>query len=183
MKETIRKELLNRRKMMPEAEVLQKSSSIIAKLRELPVIIKAERIHVYYPIMNEVDIRPFIEWLWDQGKKVIMPRANFKSKEMINYYVITFGQLEETRFGLREPLKTSPLHLGSPDVIIVPGVAFDEDKGRLGYGSGFYDRFLYESNSKRIGVAYDFQIVPVLPREEHDQKMDVIVTEKRIIDG
>ncbi|MCF7919663.1 MAG: 5-formyltetrahydrofolate cyclo-ligase [Candidatus Cloacimonetes bacterium] len=181
MKKSIRKELLEKRKALSEKEVNLKSKKIIARLLELPQILKAERIHVYYPINNEVDIRPFIEWLWEKGKKVIMPRANFETHELDNYYIITFGQLEETHLGLHEPYTTSPLHLGSPDVIIVPGVAFGEDRNRLGYGGGFYDRFLNESISLRIGVAFEMQIVKQIPAEKHDQRMDLIITEERII--
>ena len=181
MKKKIRKDILEKRKAVPAEEILQKSADVIEQLQNLPAIIKAERVHVYYPINNEVDIRPFIEWLWEHDKKVIMPRTNFETKEMDNYYIISFGQLEETKFGLHEPTKFSPLHLGSPDVIIVPGVAFDEERNRLGYGGGFYDRFLEDSISIRIGVAFEMQMTYLLPVEGHDQKLDMVVTEKRVI--
>jgi len=181
MKKKNRKDFLEKRKALPAEEILMKSADIITQLQSLPAVLKAERVHVYYPINNEVDIRQFIEWLWEQDKKVVMPRANFKTKEMDNYYIISFGQLEETKFGLHEPTKFSPLHLGSPDVIIVPGVAFDEERNRLGYGGGFYDRFLEDSNSTCIGVAFEMQVTHLLPVEVHDQKLDMVVTEKRVI--
>lgn len=181
IKKDIRKYFLDKRTSMAQSEVLEKSRQICDRLKQIPAILEASDIHVYYPIRNEVDIKSFIEWIWSQEKKVVMPRAIFKTRELENYYIISFGQLEETKYGLFEPRKISPLHLGSPDVIIVPGVAFTADKYRLGYGGGFYDRFLRKSFSLKIGVAYENQLADKLPLEEHDHKLDMIATEERLI--
>ncbi len=69
------------------------------------------------------------------------------------------------------------------DLVIVPGVAFDEDLNRIGFGKGYYDRILYRlsSRAKKVAVAHDFQVLNSIPSEEHDVKMDIIVTEKRVI--
>ena len=181
MKKEIRKPMLAKRKAISETSYRQMSDVICEKLIKHPRILQAYSVHIYYPIYDEVDIRPVIEFLWDHNKKVIMPKADFHTREMFNYYVISFGQLEETRFGLHEPRANSPLHLGSPEVVIVPGVAFSHDRFRLGYGSGFYDRFLKSIDSYKIGVAFEMQIVPKLPIEDHDQQLDQIITEKRTI--
>jgi len=181
MKKDLRKTILSKRKEMSAEKYQQKSEIICQKLFALSQIQDAETIHVYFPINQEVDIRPLIEELWKAGKKVVMPRADFKTKEMENYYVISFGQLEETRFGLHEPRVMSPLHLGSPEVILVPGVAFSLKHYRLGYGGGFYDRFLGKIDSFKIGIAFEMQIAANLPVEDHDQQLDLIVTETREI--
>ncbi len=181
MKKEIRKPMLARRKELSESSYKRMSAVICEKLIRNSRILQAYSVHIYYPIYNEVDIRPVIEFLWNNNKKVIMPKADFHTREMSNYYVISYGQLEETRFGLHEPRANSPLHLGSPDVVIVPGVAFSSDRYRLGYGSGFYDRFLKGIDSFKIGVAFEMQIIAKLPVEEYDQKLDQIITEKRVI--
>ncbi|MCF7913430.1 MAG: 5-formyltetrahydrofolate cyclo-ligase [Candidatus Cloacimonetes bacterium] len=181
MKPQLRKTILAKRKEISPAEYRQKSDAVCEGLQKLTKIEEANTIHVYYPINQEVDIRPFIEYLWTKGKMVIMPRADFGRKEMENYYVISFGQLEETKFGLHEPRQISPLYLGSPDIVIVPGVAFSQDHYRLGYGGGFYDRFLSSIDSYKIGVGFEMQVVKRLPIEEHDQQLDLIITEDRTI--
>jgi 5-formyltetrahydrofolate cyclo-ligase len=98
MKKNLRKTILSKRKEMFAEKYQQKSEIICQKLLNFPQIQDAETIHVYYPINQEVDIRPFIEYLWNEGKKVVMPRADFATKEMENYFVISFGQLEETKY-------------------------------------------------------------------------------------
>lgn len=180
-KKTVRQHFLNKRKALSAKDISRLSEQIITRLQGISEVTSAKDVHVYYPIRNEVDIKPFIEWLWQNDKKVVMPRTNFKNKEMDNYYIISFGQLEETKYGLFEPRVISPRHLGSTDIIIVPGVAFSEDKYRLGYGGGFYDRFLDNSRSIKIGVSFETQMSLTLPVEEHDRKLDLIVTEERII--
>ena len=181
MKKQVRKTVLAERKNISEADYKAKSEAICRRLQRLVRVKEAEIIHVYYPINQEVDIRPFIEYLWDEGKKVIMPRADFATKEMQNYFVISFGQLEETKYGLHEPRVISPLHFGSPDIVIVPGVAFSQNRYRLGYGGGFYDRFLRSVDSHKIGVGFEMQIVSRLPVEPHDQQLDQLITESRTI--
>lgn len=180
MKKELRDKLLLRRQAMSAEEYQQKSEAICRILMKNEIIAEAERVHIYYPMRQEVDVRPFIEYLWSIDKKVIMPRADFKSKEMTNYYVINFGQLEKTRYGLLEPRTNSPLHLGSPDVVIVPGVAFSRKRYRLGYGGGFYDRFLDSIITTSIGVGFELQMVDNLVVEPHDQQLDLVITEKKI---
>lgn len=180
-KKALRKKLIAARKAMPYRQYQQKSRIICDIIKTLPELRKAHNIHIYYPINQEVDTRPLIDYLWANDKKVIMPRANFDTKEMANYFVINFGQLEQTKFGLMEPKETSPLQLGSPDLIIVPGVSFDPTCHRLGYGAGFYDKFLAQMNAPAIGVAFDLQISQTLPVEKHDHQLDMVVTESGIM--
>lgn len=180
-KKELRKVILNKRQSITAEDYLDKSAAVCERLKQNRRFSQAGSVHVYYPIKGEVDIKPAIDYLWQTGKQVIMPRADFKTKDMQNYYVISFGQLEKTHYGLFEPRTTSPLHLGSPEVVIVPGVAFSEDRYRLGYGGGFYDRFLSGIDSYLIGVAFEEQIVDLLPRETHDQKLNLILTDQREI--
>ncbi len=88
--------------------------------------------------------------------------------------------LVKGKFGIHEPKARSP-EPAVPDLIIVPGVAFGLCMHRLGYGKGYYDGYLAHSFAYRIGVCFDFQIVEKLPRHENDQRMDEIITEKRVI--
>jgi 5-formyltetrahydrofolate cyclo-ligase len=181
MKKQLRKEIFKKRQQLSAEEYQAKSRVICDKLLQHPNVQKANSVHIYYPINQEVDVRSLIEYLWSSNKKVVMPRADFETKEMVNYFVISYGQLEETKYGLMEPRTNSPLQIGSPDLVIVPGVAFSIDRYRLGYGGGFYDRWLAGVESFRLGVAFDLQIVTKLPVEIHDVRLNQIITETRNI--
>lgn len=84
---------------------------------------------------------------------------------------------------MEPPSKNPELKPENFEIIFVPGVAFDLRKGRIGYGGGFYDKILRKTNAFKIGVAFSFQIFKKLPLEIHDQKVDIIITEKGIING
>ena len=87
--------------------------------------------------------------------------------------------MRKGKFGILEP--TSKVSLVDPDLVVVPGLAFDLHLHRLGYGKGYYDRFLKSTSSYKIGICFDFQIVEKIPNESHDQKMDEVISEKRIL--
>ena len=176
-KSRIRNEKIRERKNLSPEDWSRRSLAIVDKMVSMDVIRKSRMLHVTYPINNEVDIRPFIRWLWSRGKRVVMPRADFREGALHNYLVQSFSELEPTRFNLYEPKETNTPHDGELDIIIVPGVAYDVQLNRLGYGGGFYDRFLKDQKACLIAPAFDFQIVPILPVEPHDRAVDLIVTE------
>lgn len=180
-KKELRKQILAKRKGLSESSVIGKSNIITTKLIELKSFKKANSVHLYYPINNEVDTRKIIEYLWEKKINVIMPRTDFNNHILVNYVVTNFDQLEKTKFNMLEPRESLEIFSGSPDLILVPGVAFDFDCNRMGYGGGFYDRFLSESTGCKIALSYDLQILEKLPTEDHDIKMDMIITENYLI--
>lgn len=143
-------------------------------LSVLPV--NAERIFVYLSFSSEATTDLLIEKLLELGKKVYCPRVNGKTMEAVEYG----DDFTLSEFGIREPVGKA--YAGEIDAVVVPLLAVDERGARLGYGGGFYDRFLREHpNAKRIGFCYDFQIVDEVPTEETDELLDDIVTDKRSV--
>lgn len=127
---------------------------------------------------REVNTVQIIQLAWEQGKRVAVPRADFIEKTMTFYEIKNFAELEEGDYGLREPVPDvcPVVSFDELDLIIVPGLAFDKDGGRLGFGGGFYDRFLPKVRVKTIALAFSCQLVPLVPTEEHDQKVDDIIS-------
>jgi len=177
-KEELRRKMLNLRLMLSEEEVENKSKAICNKIEKLEIVKNANSIMGYYPIRKEVNILPFLEKMKAE-KIVLLPYSKKKSKEIIP--VIFEVEFIKDEIGIPAP-KNAKVYDKEIDIILVPGLAFDISLYRLGYGYGFYDKFLRKKrNSFKIGVAYDFQVVEAIPIDGEDIKMDMIVTEKRII--
>ena len=124
------------------------------------------------------------KWLDDPDKTLVLTRVCGKTKQLDPLIVTCWDDLEMGRFRIRMPKKTCEMaELLGIDAIVIPGRAFDKKGNRLGRGYGYYDRFLnvMPIETKRIGLAFEFQIKDYLPVEEHDMPMDVVITEKRTI--
>jgi 5-formyltetrahydrofolate cyclo-ligase len=138
----------------------------------------------YWPLNSEIDDRPLMEALAELGYKCALPVAKFKNLHL------TFRQwkhgdpLEEGPFHLQQPQDTAPMVV--PEVVLIPLLAFDRLGNRLGYGGGFYDRALKEIRHQKecitIGIAYEDQELDSVPFEAHDEKLDYIVTEQRVVE-
>jgi 5-formyltetrahydrofolate cyclo-ligase len=116
-------------------------------------------------------------------KNVIVPITDKKNKRLILSKLEKWDDLSPGVYNILEPRKEKikEASIDEIDLIIVPGVGFDEKGNRIGHGIGFYDKLLKDSKSKFIGLAFEFQVIKNIPIEKHDIKMDKIVTEKRII--
>ncbi len=181
-KNELRRRLLNERRQLSDGSVKDLSLRIMERFCSTDFFNKSEIFHIYYPINNEVDTRPLIELLWRLGRQVVMPRTSFEQGTIVNYSVHSFDELVPTRFSMLEPDPSRcEVHDAVPDLVIVPGVAFSMKKERLGYGGGFYDRFLGEIQAWKIAFAYDMQVKSTLPVEKHDILMDAVITENSII--
>lgn len=130
---------------------------------------------LYYPIRNEVNVLPIIEYLKEINKVVCLPVVN----ERLIFRKWEAGDpLRENSFKVLEPTNGDIL---SPDLLIIPLLAFDRKLNRLGYGKGHYDRTISNLNSINVGVAHSIQEFEDIPVEPHDQKLDFVITEKEII--
>ncbi|WP_442601865.1 5-formyltetrahydrofolate cyclo-ligase [Paenibacillus sp. KN14-4R] len=142
----------------------------------------------YMPYRSEPDVTPVMEWCWSHGICVLLPRVIKGTKDMQLHAVTSYNDLETGAWGIREPLSTLPQvnNLSSIRMILVPGLAFDKRNGRLGYGGGFYDRFIRRFNDLKltapfvIAGAFDAQIVDEVPMSWHDFRIDCIITESCI---
>ncbi len=158
------------------------SSQICKQIEKLPSYNKAKTIAFYFAKNKEVSLGYLIGKAFLDSRKVFLPKTWLKEKTLTFHQIFSFSDLKPGPFGLLEPpLENPQLSPKEFDIIFVPGVAFDLEKGRIGYGGGFYDRILKDTKALKIGVAYSFQIFEKLPLEEHDQKVDMIITEKGII--
>ena len=179
MKKALRKEIFQQRKALSREAHRTLCQAIQQRLWDDGFLENKRSVHLYYPINNEVDTIPLIESLWQKGVDVIMPRTDLKQHSLDHYRITSFDQLEPTTFNLLEPKQSLPCYTGDCDLILIPGLAFDHSLGRIGYGGGFYDRFLAQNQALKVAVAYDFQVRESIPLEAHDIRMDYIVTDQR----
>jgi 5-formyltetrahydrofolate cyclo-ligase len=144
----------------------------------------------FMPIRSEVDITPLIRWCWEAGYHVAVPKVDKALQSMEAYEISSFEELEPGAWGIPEPRPTASrvTTLAEIDVIIIPGLAYDRQGGRLGYGSGFYDRFLSSyavmglPQPFKLGVCFDIQLQDELPMEQHDLRVDILITEEKVYD-
>lgn len=178
-KKDIRKQIFAARKACTDEQVRKDSLEITKRLTALHEFQEAEKILVYADYNHEVMTGFLIEEAWRAGKEVAVPKV--VGKEMVFYKLENFSQLEPGYFGIPEPSKEEIVQWENA-LMIMPGVAFDRQKHRVGYGGGFYDRFLEKHpDLTRIAVAFSFQMLPEVPAEPTDICPQVIVTEKETI--
>lgn len=183
-KEQIRKRIIQVRNQMASEEVAQKSSLIAQKVLKTPEYEEADNILLYADYRHEVMTREIFDDAVLRKKKVFFP----KSKEdgtMEFYQVISVKQLESGYKGIKEPSVDERylyrFQRNEDTLMIVPGVAFDMKGYRVGYGKGFYDRFLQDKRQiTAMGLCFSNQIVEEIPHNQYDIRMDKIVTEEII---
>lgn len=177
------------RDSMPAGEAEQKSAAIAAKLQQLDEYAGAKTVLFYAAKGNEVQTAAAIRDAFAKGKNVLLPVTDANNKTIYAAAIANYPDypdgLEKAAFGVMEPKLKNPFK-GSIDLVLVPGIAFDKRGHRLGYGHGYYDKFLHilrkeNPGAAAVALAYDFQIVEVLPTGSHDQRMDVIITESKVI--
>ncbi len=158
------------------------SRQIAKRLLNLAVIKDSQVIAVYIAMEQEVDLKLFIKKAWGQNKIIVIPRI--ENKTMVFHQITNFDYPFAIWKGLKVPHQKLPIYdLTKIDTMIVPGVAFDGAGHRIGFGAGFYDRYL-NSNTKTtlIGAAFNFQIYDQdLPNEKHDVVMNYVMTESKLI--
>lgn len=179
----IRQRILTKRRNLDKSYVENVSKKIYQRLKNISEYQKARTIMFYVSKDNEVETHKMIEDTIKIGKHVCVPYTDRLNKRI---YPVMIKDLEKDlelgSFGVLEPKKKNKTDTNFIDLIITPGIAFDKDGYRLGWGKGYYDRFLGETGKvPKIGLAFEFQIVPKLPRDRHDIPVDMVITEKRLI--
>lgn len=186
MKKEFRKKVISLRKTQ-QPDFIKKNSDIIKdKLLEMDCIKNASTIMLYLNFNNEVITDNLIKELISLDKIVASPITIIKEKKLIPCQIKDFENgIQYGAYNIREPKPNcSPeINIKDIDVVIVPAVAYDINGFRLGYGCGFYDRFLenIREDTVTIGIAFDLQIFNKVPKEPHDAQLDYIITESRII--
>ena len=173
-KDEIRKKmLLIRRNILKKQEL---SKIICNKIIKLDIYQRSQVIALYKAMNDEVDIDYLIKYSLENKKTILLPRV---CDDKLVFYKIDYNtKYVRSHFGVLEPIDDANIYLGPIDLIICPGVSFDIYNHRLGYGKGYYDRFLKDKNIYKIGVSFSEQIVPLLPSNNLDIKMDLVITDK-----
>jgi 5-formyltetrahydrofolate cyclo-ligase len=184
-KDEIRRFIRAKRREMDPVWVEQKSLVIERQVTELPEFAKAGIVCCYLAMEQEVKTDRILERCWKEGKTVCVPAY---SRSAGKYRLSKLGKgipVIEGPWKIWEPARTEWIAAGKVDFIIVPGLAFDTCGGRLGHGGGHYDRILGAGKTSlrcfKAGLAFDFQILQRVPMGKNDVRMDVIVTEKRVV--
>jgi 5-formyltetrahydrofolate cyclo-ligase len=181
-KQKLRQVMLAKRKTLDPQEVRSKSLLIQQSFINSAEFANAKVLALYAPIHNEVNTAEVFTAALASSKTVLYPALH--DERLVFRRVITLEGLRKGAFGIPEP--DSLCAAQDPreaDIVILPGVAFDMKGRRIGYGKGYYDKTLHslEGRGKLVGFCYDFQLVDIITDEPHDVKMDLLITEKRVI--
>ena len=180
-KKILRAQMLQRRKQLSAAVCSRLSRQVQERLVASPLFQRAEGLALYSQIQQEVATALIFKVARTAGKWVAYPKVVGDNLSFIKVGAV--DELVPGAFGVAEPVGLSACAVADLDLVVVPGVAFSPDGFRFGYGRGFYDRLLeaLPETCKTVGLSFDFQLLDHLPVEKHDQRLDYIVTETRLI--
>ncbi|WP_096188415.1 5-formyltetrahydrofolate cyclo-ligase [Evansella halocellulosilytica] len=144
---------------------------------------QADVIGTTISVGSEVNTYTLIEKCWQERKRVVVPKCEPNSKQLHFYHLTSFSQLEDSFYGLKEPNpdKCERIEPANIQLLIVPGLVFDKSGYRIGYGGGYYDRFLARNHLETCALCYEFQMVHEVPHEDHDIPVRTIITESDLI--
>jgi len=182
IKAELRREARARRDGLTASERRDGAEAVRARLDEVAAFAEAGVIHVYIGVGSELDTRALILEALGRGVRVVAPRS-LPGGVMEHREVASLEGLRPGPLGLLEPdPRVCPaVEIAEVDALIVPVLAFDREGYRLGQGGGYYDRLLATVSTPAIGIGFDAQLVDALPREAHDQRLDVVVTASETI--
>lgn len=181
-KNLLRRELKILRGKLGKKEKASRDKIIKDRLLKESTYINSKVIFTYVGFDSEIDTIEYIKEFLKDGKKVCIPRTNIKEKYMEAVSINSLDLLSKSEYGILEPsCDLEPINKDEIDLIIMPGLAFDKQGGRLGYGGGYYDKYLstISKDVPKIALAYDFQILEKIPMEEHDIKVDIIISDRK----
>ena len=185
MKKSLRRHLIKKRKNLSKNFVFENSNKIKERLFSLREFKEASTILFYVSYDNEVNTHQMIKECLDTGKDIIVPISKKDDRTLILSKLEKWDDLKVGSYGILEPevnkIKEVPLDI--VDLIIVPGIGFDDRGNRIGHGKGYYDNLLKKSKSiLHIGLAFEAQIEKFIPADRQDIPVNKIITEKRIIE-
>jgi len=173
-KQALRRAIRAKKRAMTEEEILSRSQKLAQLLYRSPAYRSARTIYGYLPYNQEVRTVPMLEQALREGKRVAVPKVY--GKEMKFLYLEDFSQVAKGYAGIPEPIADGPIARDETALVLMPGLAFDREGRRIGYGGGFYDKFLAaEPNHPTLALCYDFQLLPALETDEHDIPVDFVL--------
>lgn len=176
-KELIREKIRKKKQQLSDKDKEIEAANVFEKIEALPEFINAHNIMIYWSMPDELPTHDFII-RWSKKKTMLLPVV--KGEDMLIKPFSTKEELKQGSLGIWEP-DTQKEYLNSIDLVIVPGVAFDRNKSRLGRGKGYYDRYFINKRIVKIGVCFDFQLLESIPVDSFDIKMDKVITSSILI--
>ena len=178
-KSKLRSKILNLRKKNSNKKLSLNPDRIYRFLKKNKINFK--NVGGYYPCNYEIDDLNVLNFLRNKGSNISLPIIR-ENNQMDFFEFTNSDPLKINKYGIAEPISAKKIY---PDIIFVPLVAYDNDKNRLGYGGGFYDRYLEKMGKikkiLKIGLGFSYQELKKIPINKHDKKLDLIITEKKII--
>ncbi len=183
-KEDIRNYILSKREICDSETRIKWDNNIFDKVINSEFYKKASIIFIFVSFKNEVNTHQIINRSISDGKIICVPKIQSKEKGIEIFRINSLAEVKPGYYGILEPLERCPeVDSKSIDLILMPGVAFDRHGGRVGYGAGFYDRFLSKINIEidKVALSYNFQLLNNVPMNKLDVFIDGIITEEEII--
>lgn len=183
MKKELRQQTIARLKNIPQATHASTSEQIVERLLQTPAFLVANTIAVTMSNYPEVETRGLIQKAWAFGKKIVVPKSHPATREMTFYCITNFSQLEVAYANIEEPIEAvcDKVSIEEIDLVIVPGVVFTKQGYRIGFGGGYYDRFLSRYEGQTIALAFEEQLAASIPIDAHDIAVQQILTNERLI--
>lgn len=173
-KQELRRAIRERKRAMTEEEIVERSNALAEKFYNSPAYQAASTIYGYLPYNQEVRTVPMLQRALDEGKRVAVPKVY--GEEMRFIYLEDLTQVSKGYAGIPEPIADAPVADDKRALVLMPGLAFDPQGHRIGYGGGFYDRFLaQEPNHPTLALCYEFQMQVHLDTEEFDIPVDTVL--------
>ena len=173
-KQTLRKAIREQKRAMTEQQIVEKSEALGELFAASEAYKQAKTIYGYLPYNQEVRTVAMLQRALDAGKRVAVPKCY--GEEMRFIYLDDLSKVEKGYCGIPEPIEDGPVAEDQTALVLMPGLAFTKDGQRMGYGGGFYDKFLAsEPNHPTLALCYDFQMVEYLPTEEYDIPVDTVL--------
>lgn len=183
-KAEIRRRILHQRAILSPLQRREYSIAIAEHLWAQPEYLQATVLHVYLPIGNEVDTQLIIERAWAENKSVVVPVVVPDDEHLHHVHYQKGDMLEPGPYGIPQPIGSQEMTLAELEphalIVLVPVVAFNRHMYRIGYGKGYYDRFLATIPHRRFGLAYSFQYAEFEP-EPQDVPLDAVITECGVV--
>jgi 5-formyltetrahydrofolate cyclo-ligase len=173
-KQALRKQIREQKRAMTEAQIVSKSKALGALFVASKAYQEAKTIYGYLPYNQEVRTTAMLQKALDDGKRVAVPKCY--GEEMRFIYLEDLSKVEKGYCDIPEPIEDGPVADDPTALVLMPGLAFTERGERMGYGGGFYDKFLAsEPNHPTLALCYDFQMVDYIPTEEFDIPVDTVL--------
>lgn len=183
-KPTLRKQLKQTLAEITPEQRHAKSIAATALLTSSPEFAAARTVMLYLSTPDEIDTATLALRCWQQGKSVVVPKVSWDQRRMMPVEISSLSddQMTITGPGIREPREGNPIPLGMIDLVVVPALGYTTTGQRIGRGMGFYDRFLGQRDFLGVscGLAFEDQIVPELPTQDHDQPVAMLVTDRAV---